>query len=391
MTLPADLVICGDAGRGRAFAESMGSGRLLFSLVTSYTATCEIPGITIAGADAQSLKFTPPADAEYLHYGHCKTISGVPMTPDGKPTPALLTKTALASASIPHLVINAGGLPPKLPYVETGLPPGRNISGHDAMAQSVAAGAVEYGRIMGRTLAALTDCLVIGESIPGGTTTAMAVLWGLGFEAGVSSSMPENPLPLKEEVVYSALSRMGHVMYDDGDGFGRRGAGRAELGAPDPSASSDPEQRQRYMYRLAAGVGDPMILFVAGMLSSASASSKVLLAGGTQMAAVLALASGMGFESENVAVGTTSYVAGDPDAGFAELVAQVADVPALVVDPGLEESKHPGLRAFASGFAKEGAGAGGCMISAMLKSGIDSDRLLQAADAEYDRLSSILP
>ena len=67
----------------------------------SYTQTCEIPGITIAGADSQSMKYTPPADAEYLHYGYCKTIDNIPMTPDGKPTPALLTKTALESASIP--------------------------------------------------------------------------------------------------------------------------------------------------------------------------------------------------------------------------------------------------------------------------------------------------
>ena len=35
------------------------------------------------------------------------------MTPDGKPTPGLLTKTALESASIPHLTINAGSkIPP---------------------------------------------------------------------------------------------------------------------------------------------------------------------------------------------------------------------------------------------------------------------------------------
>ena len=40
----------------------------------------------------------------------------------------------------------------------------------------------------------LTDCLVIGESIPGGTTTALAVLKALGFDAKVSSSIPNNPM-----------------------------------------------------------------------------------------------------------------------------------------------------------------------------------------------------
>ena len=79
------------------FFESIKSGKSLFAFVISYTETCEIPGITFAGADKNSIQFTPPADAEYLHYGYCKTIDQIPMTPDGKPTPGLLTKTALES------------------------------------------------------------------------------------------------------------------------------------------------------------------------------------------------------------------------------------------------------------------------------------------------------
>ena len=51
-----------------------------FVCVTSYTATCEIPGITVAGANLESLKYTSPADAEFLHYGHCKCIDRVPVT-----------------------------------------------------------------------------------------------------------------------------------------------------------------------------------------------------------------------------------------------------------------------------------------------------------------------
>ena len=76
----------GNVEQAQNFLESVKSGRFLLSFVMSYTQTCEIPGITIAGADSQSMKYTPPADAEYLHYGYCKTIDGIPMTPDGKPT-----------------------------------------------------------------------------------------------------------------------------------------------------------------------------------------------------------------------------------------------------------------------------------------------------------------
>ena len=101
------------------------------------------------------------------------------MTPDGKPTPALLTKVALESSSIPHIVINAGSkVEPQLPFIQTGLSPGKNISVNPAMSDSQISQAVDYGRIVGRTLASMTDCLIIGESIPGGTTTALAVMLG---------------------------------------------------------------------------------------------------------------------------------------------------------------------------------------------------------------------
>ena len=83
----------------------------------------------------------------------------------------------MESASIPHLTINAGSkITPQLPFMETGLPFGKNISVESAMTDSGVSNAVEFGRIVGRNMASLTDCLVIGESIPGGTTTALAVL-----------------------------------------------------------------------------------------------------------------------------------------------------------------------------------------------------------------------
>ena len=264
-----DFELFGNVEQAQNFLESVKSGRFLFAFVMSYTQTCEIPGITIAGADTNSMQYTPPADAEYLHYGYCKTIDDIPMTPDGKPTPGLLTKTALESASIPHLTINAGSkLTPQLPFIETGLSFGKNISVESAMTDSEVSAAVEYGRIVGRNMASLTDCLVIGESIPAGTTTALAVLRAFDFDAKVSSSIPTNPTKLKNEIVDSALKRI------DSD----------------------------HPYSILAKVGDPMIAFVAGMLSSASVVSKVMLAGGTQMTAVLAFASKIGFNEKNTTI-----------------------------------------------------------------------------------------
>ena len=80
-----------------------------------------------------------------------------------------------------------------------------------------------------------------------------------------------------------------------------------------------------------------MIPFVAGMLSSASSVSNVMLAGGTQMASVLAFASKIGFNEEKTAIGTTSYITDDDTANFTSLIKEIADIPAISVNPGLKK------------------------------------------------------
>jgi len=348
-----DIEIFGNSEKGKNFIDRIEKKDFLFSFVISYTETCEIPGITIAGADQNSLKYTPAADAEFLHYGFCKSIDKIPMTPDGKPSPALLTKVALETASIPHVIINAGSkIKPQLPYFQIDLDSGKNISEFPALDNSLVLRAVDYGRIVGRTLASLTNCLLIGESIPGGTTTALAVMRGLGLDAKVSSSMPNNPVDLKNTVVEKALARFD---------------------------SDDP-------FVIVSNLGDPMIPFVAGMLSSSSEITNVLLAGGTQMAAVLAFAKKIGFNENNTAIGTTCYITNDQTTNFSKVVAEVADIPILSVNPKLDNSKFEGLRAYSEGFAKEGVGAGGSIIASILKIGINSQTLLESIEKEYQRI-----
>jgi len=353
-SLTHDIEILGNTKNGQNFVKSIEKQDFLFSLVISYTETCEISGITIAGSNPDVLKFTPPADAEYLHFGYCKSINEIPMTPDGKPTPALLTKVALESAKIPHVIINAGSIvTPKMPYFETGLKPGKNISKTNAMDRASVLHAIEYGKIIGKTLASVTNCLVIGESIPGGTTTAMAVMKSLGIDAQVSSSMPENPIQLKNKVVTNALKRL------------------------DPSDD---------VYEIVSKVGDPMIPLVSGMISVASELTHVLLAGGTQMSAVLAFAKKIGFNKNNVAIGTTSYILNDKTANFLPIIKKIADIPVLIINPNLEKTTIKGLKSFSEGFVKEGAGAGGAMIASMLKTNIDSKEMLELIEKEYNRI-----
>jgi len=95
------------------------------------------------------------------------------------------------------------------------------------------------------------------------------------------------------------------------------------------------------------------------------------------------LSSKIGFNEEKTAIGTTSYITHDDDANFTSLVKEIADIPAISVNPGLENSKFPGLKAFSEGFAKEGVGAGGSIISSMIKTGNDSTKFLEMTENEY--------
>lgn len=349
-----NIDILGNVNKGNNFIKKTQNKKFVFSFVISYTETCEIPGITIAGANPELLKFTPAADAEFLHYGYCKSIDAIPMTPDGKPTPALLTKVALESASIPSFVVDAGSkIAPMLPCIDLGLVPGKNIALEPALEPELIRKATEYGRIIGRSLGSSTDCLVIGESIPGGTTTALGVLTGFGLNASVSSSMSQNPTELKNQTVQTALKRL---------------------------QSRDP-------FDIVSQLGDPMIPSVAGMLSAASESTNVILAGGTQMAAVLAFAKSIGFNEENTAIATTSYIIEDNTANLVDVVRKISDIPILVAKLQLQQSKFMGLRSYAEGFVKEGAGAGGASVACMIKTGLDSRTLLSLTEKEYQRIT----
>tara|TARA_B100001079_G_scaffold270498_1_gene285026 strand:+ start:924 stop:1994 length:1071 start_codon:yes stop_codon:yes gene_type:complete len=346
----------GNKQNAENFIKSLERKRFTFSLVISYTETCEIPGITIAGADKEFLKFTSPADAEYLSYGKCKCIDSIPMSPDGKPTPALLTKVALNTSKIPHFVINAGSkISPDVPSFDSELPIGKNISESSALTLDDVHNAVEFGKIIGKSISKATDCLVIGESIPGGTTTALATLRGLGIEASVSSSMPKNPIEIKNNVVSSALKR---------------------------KKSDD-------TFEIVAELGDPMIPVCTGMLSEASKNCRVILAGGTQMTAVLAFAKKVGYEKNNTAIGCTSYIIDDKEALFLETVKQIDDIAVLAINPMLSDSQFYGLRSYSEGFVKEGAGAGGSLIASVLKTGRSSERLLELIEKEYQRVSTL--
>lgn len=340
---------------GEKFTDSIIGKDFLFTLVLSFTKTCEIPGITVAGAQPAVLKFTAAGDAEYIHYGKCKSIDTIPMTPDGKPTPALLTRASLLASKMPYQFVDAGCLiSPQSPLVRTGLPPTNNIDKTNASTRQDVLNAVDAGKRLGQKIIP-QNYLVIGESMPGGTTSALAVLCGMNKDAKVSSSMPQNPISLKESVVAHALDRI--------------------------TSSDDP-------YDIVSKVGDLFIPFTAGMLCEASRRMPVLLAGGTQMAAVLVFADFLKFDKNKTALGTTKYIIDDKSANLISMLDDL-QVPLLAIDPQLDKSSFIGLQSYARGFVKEGAGAGGTMIASMLSTSMSSMDLLKFIDDEYTRLSTL--
>ena len=70
------------------------------------------------------------------------------------------------------------------------------------------------------------------------------------------------------------------------------------------------------------------------------------------------------------------------------MIKSISDIPVLSINPGLKNSKFDGLRAYSKGFVKEGAGAGGSMIASILKTGIDSKKMLELIDKEYSRVTT---
>jgi uncharacterized protein (TIGR00303 family) len=352
-------------GQDPPFKISLSADNPLFVLVISYTDTSLIPGITAAGQNEDLIKYTSPADAEFLNYGHCKCLDSVPVTPDGMPTPAIITKTALDLSNIPFLVVNAGSIiKPQVPYISFEMNPGNDIRTGNAVDEIHVKKALKYGEAFGRELAKLSKMIIIGESIPGGTTTALGVLVALGIDAWskVSSSLTKNPHSLKNKVVKE---------------------GMAKAGIPFGCFKND-------AVRAIAAVGDPMIPVVSGLACGISESgSNVMLAGGTQMTAVIATINAMNRSLGNFCIGTTCYVTDDPYSDIRGIANEICpNFPICAVDLHFEESGKPGLKAFANGFVKDGAGAGGASILAMLKSraSLTGTSILRSIETEYDKL-----
>jgi len=357
-----DIIFAHNASKGEDFLAQLLGKDPLFVCVISTTETAKISGLSAAGRNPELTDYTPPADAELLLLGRCKCISGVPVTPEGIPTPALIARSALKLASIPMLIVSGGlKVKPNVPFLDLGGSPGGDIRTGTAVENVEEV--IERARTAGEHLAKIADYLVIGESIPGGTTTALGILLAMGVDARgkISSSMPENPHDLKIKVVEAGLKASG-----------------IEFGA----LSNNPA-------KAISCIGDPVVPAFAGLVLGAADSVPVLMAGGTQMGAALAVLKALNpVLLGNVAVGTTRWIIADRTSDLKGIVAQITDIPILAADLDFTSSRFSGLKAYEAGVVKEGVGAGGAAIAAMLRSNgsITKGTLLSEVEMNYEKL-----
>lgn len=209
----------------------------------------------------------------------------------------------------------------------------------------------------------------MSECVVGGTTTALAVLTGLGFAAfgKVNSSHPQCNHQQKWAVVQQGLKAAGLLDFDKFP---------PALGA----------------LQLVAAVGDPMQVVVAGMAIAASRTSGVMLAGGTQMLAVYALIQAiakeysLAWQQEQIVVGTTRWVAEDPTGDTVGLAQMLGSVPLLSNNFSFANSRYEKLRVYEQGYVKEGIGAGAACIAAELYGSWNHSQLLYTIENLAARL-----
>ena len=349
-------------------------------LLLAATDTAAVPGISAAGASPQSRLGTAAADAELLLLGPGgRRCHALPPLPAGV-SPALISHVVLSqlgllertrvldlgcaiAAAVPHL---------RLPGLESA-GPARCLSTGQALAPARVAALVQRGSAWGRRWDP-AEPLLLAECVPGGTTTALAVLEGLGVAAAglVSGSLRQPAHGLKAALVAQGLAAASFEAAD-------------LTGVAHPPAFADP-------LNVLAALGDPMQAFAAGLVGAAAArGTPVLLAGGSQMAAVLALALALAEPGQRPAladrlvVATTAWVAEEAGSNLALLLERIGA--RWQVRPRLEVAAlrfhgcgSAALRDYERGYVKEGVGAGGLALLWQL-AGRQPGALAEACDA----------
>ncbi len=340
------------------FIESLRGKDADFLLALSNSDTAQIEGITQAGIPG-AIHLTPTLDSEFVCTGCVRSLPGVATTPSGVPTPALVTRGVHTLRPFKNIELLNLGLQ-KLPDVtffnirDFGLDPSGSIADGAAIeAMEVFEKGVEFGQ----NYEPAGEYVILAESVPSGTTTALATALGLGYEATecFSSSFAKNPASIKAGVIDSALANID----SSDDLFARVGT-----------------------------VADNMLIFNAGfVLGANNRGFRTLLAGGTQMAAVLLLVNSVlrqmrgSINSSKIALATTPWIANDQNSDIKALLGMLDfDINSYYATFSFAKSKSDALRLYEKGEAKEGVGAGAALIHGYLN-GLDEAAIIQRVES----------
>lgn len=347
----------------RAWLDRYQGQPCLFVTVLGFTETALIEGISTAGGTPQAREFTAIADGEFLAHGNTvKPSHPLPKLEHGV-SPAFISRAVIETCAMDYQIFNTG-LPHPVHFSVT--PVGPAIGKSIVTGQALTPGETEMLLVQGiqwgeRLATASPDgYLVIGECVVGGTTTALGLLTALGIDAAgkVNSSYHQCNHSQKQALVTQGLAGLTIPL--------------------SPLAA-------------VAAVGDPMQVFVAGLAIGASKDLGILLAGGTQMLAVYALLHRLNGEGayaidfNQIVVGTTPWVIHDPTGATIALAKLTNDAPLLSANLDFSQSRLDTLRAYEAGYVKEGVGAGGAAIAAMVSHGLHPHTLLTKIESLVDQ------
>ena len=335
------------------FLEYLRGKKASFLLSTSVTKTCNIEGISQAGIPGM-LSLTPTLDSEFLCTKEVRSLEDIAQTPKGVPTPALITRAVHELNPFSNMEILNLGLEklPKINYFRINnfdLNPSEAIN---TGAKIDAMKVFETGVSFAQNYELKDDYIILGETVPGGTTTANATALALGYRCkdNFSSSFKNNPLDIKNQTINEALKNIDY--------------------------NSD-------VFEKLANVSDNMLIFNAGFVlgSTSKDDMKIVLAGGTQMASVLLIVNsilrtmGGEIDSSNLSLCTTKWINEDENSNIKALLEQL-DFPinAYASDFDFSLSSHPALKLYDEGEAKEGVGCGAALCYAAIN-GVDKQAL----------------
>ncbi len=339
-------------------------------LVIASTNTSQIPGISAAGINAKSRRRTALADAEFLLKGASKDHKyKLPLLNAGV-TPALISHVCSKLININPVIVPLGiEIKPYFNHLvieDIDLGPSNCLTTGKSMPKERVMNLYKRGLAIGKSS---KQPILISESVPGGTTTAQAVMEAFGLQVSnlVGSSLYKAPRELRRKVVQKGL--LNSNLKTDFDSFD-----------------------------VVASLGDPFQAFTMGLLIGARLTKQpVILSGGSQMLAVIVLvleflgANNKDNFIEDVFVATTSWLLKDNSlSDLLNLINEKYHINLLGLASPLnfKSSKYKELNEYELGHVKEGVGAGGISLLAFLD-GFKNEEIVSLCQQNLEMMKSL--